>query len=182
MTLKDPLTSRPGREPLRHAAAGLLIALMASIALLGLGQTPASAASLPQRCTGQVHVNVCLRFDQLDANRYNVHVGIDFRITKSQAEEIILNAGGNPYHARLFGVAREPVGNQEMFDIPATSLGASDEAGLSADFDVIKTRSELNKDPYPWPFTFSKVFARIDLVQPGAQNLIFNSDSFPQNF
>lgn len=95
MTLKDPLTSRPGPGPLRRAAVGLVTALMASIALLGLGQTPASAASLPQRCTGQVHVNVCLRFDQIDATRYNVHVGIDFRIGKQQAEAIIEAAGGN---------------------------------------------------------------------------------------
>jgi hypothetical protein len=173
------IDTRPRRGGGRRLARTLAIVTAATVGLITLVAAPAFA---DQRCTGQPASNVCLSIDRIDTDHYRVHLGIDFHISRDRAQAII-DAPGDPFNARIFGHAREPIGNQAMFNVGETDIGASAESGLSADFDTTVSRSDLNNDPYPWPFGFDRVFGRIILTQPnGGPTLTFDSPSFPQNF
>ncbi|GIH05568.1 hypothetical protein Rhe02_36350 [Rhizocola hellebori] len=175
-------TSQSADRKKRSVMRGLAVMTAALISTVVLGATPAHAES-GQKCTGGSITNVCLSIWPTTPGEYVVHVGIDYRIGRQRAQAII-DQPGDPYRVRIFGVAPWPWGNQAMFDVPLTNLGASEESGLSGDFEIRKTAAELNRD-LDWfgvTIPFSKVFARIELLQTGQSTVAFDSDQFLQNF
>jgi hypothetical protein len=165
------------RRPLRKLA--VIVAAVAG--MLTLVAAPALAET-GQKCHPVPESNVCLAFWRIDASHYQVHLGIDFHIGRQRAQQII-DQPGDPFVARIFGIARQPIGNQALFTVPMTEVLATEDFGLSAGFDYVATTDQLNHDDYPWPFQYDRVFGRIGLLSAaGGTDLNFDTDSFLQNF
>ncbi|MFI6906054.1 hypothetical protein ACIBKY_32660 [Nonomuraea sp. NPDC050394] len=119
------------------------IAMAPIAALVLVGAQPASAATVAaQACTGQVQQNVCVTITSLGFGFYEVRLGIDFRIGLAGAQQII-NAPGEPFSGALFGADSSP---EFLLSVPVTSVGASEESGLSADFVTTVPRLWLDED------------------------------------
>jgi hypothetical protein len=68
-----------------------------------------------------------------------------------------------------------------MFTVPVTHVEATEEFGLSVDFDLDVTKDQLNHDDFPFPFEYTKVFGRLQLVSPqGGPS--FDTPTIKQNF
>jgi hypothetical protein len=170
----------------RSRTKGRLLRALAMIAAIAAGLITAAAApalaETGQKCTAQTASNVCLSIYPVDSDHFKVLVGIDFHISRQRAQEII-DQPGDPFNTRIFGVAREPVGNQALFTVPEIEIGASEDFGLSAGFESVVTKDQLNDDGrYPSPFQNDKVFGRIILTQSHGPTLTFDTPRFKQNF
>jgi hypothetical protein len=141
-----------GRGPRRRLVRllGVLIAVVGVVGVVGLTAGPAAAA---QTCTGRSDSNLCLAVDALGGGLFRVHVGIDVHMSFAQAQEYI-DDPGDPFVVTIVGddgIVSCPIfcGTviPVLFQVPLTALGASDESGLSADFDVTVPGSALNEDP-----------------------------------
>jgi hypothetical protein len=137
-----------------------VVIIMATIAgMVGLFAAPASAAG--QVCSGRPEVNVCLALAQ--AGRfYGVHVGIDYRISRQAAQEII-DQPGDPFFVVVMS------GSTQLFYVPEAGIAASDTAGLSASFDVPVLPSQLGG---------RCVFARVELNDFRTGLKFFDSPTF----
>jgi hypothetical protein len=148
---------------------GLAVAPVATCVLMaGLMATPASAE---QRCTGATASNVCLNIDptsQTDQD-YMVHIGIDIHMSQAQAQAI-LDGPGDPFSARMMG--SDPLSDDDLFNVHLTGESASAEAGLSANFDMVASRSQLDEDDSFFD-DVDEVFGRVKLVDPGTGAVTF---------
>jgi len=173
--------STTGSRTKRRFVRLLTIIVAATASMMALMAVPALAET-GMKCHPVPESNVCLSFWQLDSNHYQVKIGIDFHIGLQRAQQII-DQPGDPFVARIFGIAKEPVGKQPMFTVPMTDIGASEEFGLGAEFIYVATRDQLNDDPFPWPFDFRRLMGRIELIPgQGGPTLTFETGSFAQNF
>jgi hypothetical protein len=118
-------------------------ALLAVAMTLGLVGAMAGTASAVQRCTGAADSNVCLRIEGVGNGLFAVHVGIDYHISGDEAREYI-DDPGDPFTVWIRGQDNGP--NEFLFTLPMTAIGASDEFGLGADFDLTVPGSWLNED------------------------------------
>ena len=118
----------------------------------------ASAWSLPQACSGQPQANACL--DGYTYDPYvQVHVGIDVWMSHQDALAILAQPG-NAFSAALYG---DDGSAQFLVGLPLTWEAAGD-ANISAEFDMLVPRSQLNEDPGGWPRpNRDEVFARVSL-------------------
>lgn len=115
----------------------LLIAATAFLGAVGLMTGPASAA---QTCTGRPDSNLCLAINGVGNGNFAVHVGIDVHMSRDEAQEYI-DDPGDPFTVWIRGDDGE-----FLFTLPTTALGASEESGLSGDFDRIVPGTALNED------------------------------------
>ncbi|MEO3859828.1 hypothetical protein [Acrocarpospora sp. B8E8] len=132
---------------------------MASVLGIVLMAGPASAAE--RKCAGNASYNVCLTIIPLGNRTFRVVLGIDYRIGL-QAAQTIINAPGDPYFARIMG--DDDVPDLTLFWVPLTGLGASAEAGLSADFERVVPGSWLDEDDLLG--NRDEVYGRITFVDP----------------
>ena len=132
MTVSNSL---PKRRGIRRLSRVLAVVTAAAIGMITLATAPASAT---QTCTAQVGSNVCLSNFRLSNGNYAVHIGIDDHISQADAQAII-DQPGDPF----FTVVTDSDGNA-LFFVPETDIGASQQDGLSADFDVTVLPSQLH--------------------------------------
>ncbi|MFD8493969.1 hypothetical protein [Amycolatopsis sp. NPDC059657] len=164
-------TSRPWKRRITRAAA---ITAVGASALV-MSAVPSMAA---QKCTGAAEANVCLSIDRLSNGEYAVHLGIDWHISKSDAEAIIL--GGGPLRAEMIG--DDAFSDDHLFDVPLTDAGASDGFGLSIDFDRVVPAFFLDEDNTPFDRT-DEVFGRIKITDRRTNSTrTFDTPEFVQRF
>ncbi|MGR6924009.1 hypothetical protein ACU635_57930 [[Actinomadura] parvosata] len=130
-----PNTPRAGARRRLLRVLGVVLAPVAAIVLIG---QPAHAT---QACTGQTTSNVCLTIDDAGGGLFRVTIGIDWRIGQVPAQQII-DAPGDPFTAAVF--ADDSSG--WLFSVPITNVGASADAGLSAEGSVLMPRIWLDED------------------------------------
>ncbi|MEV0617371.1 hypothetical protein AB0I81_28885 [Nonomuraea sp. NPDC050404] len=130
-------TSNTGVRARITRVLGVVLLSIAAIALSGA--QPAAAA---QSCTGQQQSNVCITTTDIGGGLYHVTLGIDFRIGRAAAQQII-DAPGEPFTGAVFEVDAT-LGY--LFSMPVIGVGASDDAGLSADFQLVVPRIWLDED------------------------------------
>jgi hypothetical protein len=158
------VTTHTGRRLKR--TLGLALAPTAAFVLMaGVMAAPASAE---QRCTGAAGSNVCLSIDDFNGG-FRVHIGIDVHMSLAQAQAI-LDAPGDPFSARMMG--SDPLSDDVLFNVHLTDEGASAGSGLSADFDMVASRSQLNEDDSFFD-DVDEVFGRVKLVDPGTGAVTF---------
>ncbi|WP_086669203.1 hypothetical protein [Lentzea kentuckyensis] len=118
-------------------------ALLAVAMTLGIVGATAGTAAAVQSCTGATDSNVCLRIEGVGNGNFAVHVGIDYHISREEAQEYI-DDFGDPFTVWIRGQDNGP--NEFLFALPMTAIGASDDFGLSADFDLTVPGAWLNED------------------------------------
>ncbi|KJK47137.1 hypothetical protein UK23_21385 [Lentzea aerocolonigenes] len=146
-----------GRFRRRLLRAGIAAALV--LGSIGAATVPASAA---QTCTGATDANLCLAIDRLPNGLFAVHVGIDVHMSFEDAQEYI-DDPGDPFILRIRGDDSGKLA-EFLFSAPITSLGASPEFGLSANFDTVVSSAQLDED-------------RNDQDEIRAEVLLFDSDT-----
>ncbi|MEV0387595.1 hypothetical protein [Nonomuraea sp. NPDC050643] len=122
--------------------------------------------------------NVCMWIDALGDDIYRVHVGIDVHMSVQDAQAIIDGSGGNPFVTKIFGA--DPFFDNAEFNLGLVVIGASQEAGLSADFERIVPKSWLNEDPGPGDR--DELFARVVLNDPRGGSRSFRTPEWRQQF
>ena len=127
----------------RRLGRGLLAAAMALGIVSGTMSATMGTAAAAMACTGARDSNVCLWVNGVGNGQFVVHVGIDFHISREAAQEYIDDAG-DPFRVWIRGDDNGP--GEFLFSVPMTGLGASDESGLSADFERTVPGSWLNED------------------------------------
>lgn len=127
----------------RRLVRGTLAAAMALGIVGGTMGATTGTASAAMRCTGARDSNVCLWVNGVGNGQFVVHVGIDFHISREDAQEYIDDAG-DPFQVWIRGDDNGPA--EFLFTVPMTAIGASDESGLSADFERTVPGSWLNED------------------------------------
>jgi hypothetical protein len=136
-----------GRRRLRRVRrpVRLVQVLIAVLAVAGATLVTAGPASAAMQCDYQVGLyNVCLSVDGVGDGKYHVHVGIDVHMSLADAQEY-LDDDGDPFLAIIRG--DDGGGLAEVLSYPTLrGLGASDESGLSADFDATIPGSVLDED------------------------------------
>jgi hypothetical protein len=124
----------------------LVQVLIAVLAVAGATLVTAGPASAAMQCDYQVGLyNVCLSVNGVGNGMYNVHVGIDVHMSLADAQEYI-DDPDDP----LLAIIRGDDGGRiaEVLSYPRlVGLGASEESGLSADFDATIPGSVLDEDP-----------------------------------
>ncbi|MEN3540805.1 hypothetical protein AAH991_37225 [Microbispora sp. ZYX-F-249] len=126
----------------------------AAIALLGIALVvpPASAMTEYKARNNTSVSNTCLTISKRRDGQYLVRVGIDLRkFTRAQAQKII-DSGGGPGAAEVWG-ADEVTGDDHLFDVSRTRIWASDQSGLSAEFAGVVRKNALDEDSEPFPTT-----------------------------
>ncbi|MBT2229768.1 hypothetical protein [Nonomuraea sp. NEAU-A123] len=142
------------RSRAKHIILRAFAVIMApALAVVLLAAQPAAAE---QRCTGEVASNVCLTIESAGSGIYRVTIGIDFHMSKQEADGIINATNGAPYSASVF--ADDTTG--WLFSVPVVGIGSSDLSGLSADFVITVPRVWLDED---FGTSVDEVFGRIKL-------------------
>jgi hypothetical protein len=151
----------PGRLK-RRLRRTLRVAAVPAVAIALLAGVMAAPAFAEPACGGKVDVSyTCLWIDPVQEG-YKIHIGIDVHMSQEDAQAI-LDAPGDPFRARLMG--SDPLFDDELFTLRLTGQGASAESGLSADFDYVASRSQLNEDD-DFLDDVDDVFGKVDLVDP----------------
>ncbi|PRY44787.1 hypothetical protein [Umezawaea tangerina] len=140
MTTDPTVVAEPPRRRAKHRLLQSLVALSMVVGAVG---TTAGTASAAQTCTGATDANLCLWIDGVGNGNFRVHVGIDVHISRADAQEYIDDAG-DPFTVWIRGNDNGP--NEFLFSLPMTAIGASDESGLSGDFELVVPATSLNED------------------------------------
>ncbi|MFI7132716.1 hypothetical protein ACIBQ1_44050 [Nonomuraea sp. NPDC050153] len=153
------------RSPIRRLAIVLSAAATTAVFLAN----PASAEPNP--------VNVCnsgsgfvmwFSLDRIQlGGDINVHLGIDVAMSREEAQAII-DHPGEEFSAKVIG--QDPAFDNSLVSVPVTWSTAGDN-GLSAEFDMVATWSQLNEDDG----YIDDLFGRIVLTKPNGQKRTFNS-------
>ncbi|MEU4559414.1 hypothetical protein AB0F72_13595 [Actinoplanes sp. NPDC023936] len=143
---------------------------------------PASASSLPRQvCRGDGFGSGWCLFIERAGEQYRVHLGIDIFMSRSDAQAII-DAPGDPLSARVLGGDTWPDGDDNLFNVPITTLGASDGFGLSCDFDTVVGAQFLDEDNVPGN-RGDEVFGRITFRNPlTKKNTTFDTPEIAETF
>jgi hypothetical protein len=164
-------STKPWKRRFLRAAAVTAVGASALV----LAAAPSQAA---QKCTGRGDANVCLAIDRLSNGEYAVHLGIDWHISRLDAESIIL--GGGPITAEMLG--DDAFSDDHLFPVFLTDVGASDAFGLSIDFDRVVPAFFLDEDNVPFDRT-DEVFGRISITDRRTSSTrTFDTPEFVQNF
>jgi hypothetical protein len=118
----------------KHNRRRILGIAAVAASVLALASAPANAQSA-EACIGTAASTVCLALTQIDADHYEVHIGLDVVMSIQDAQKII-DAPGDPLSAEMLQ------SRESLFVVPLTDVEAS-EPGLVAGFDVDVTRSQL---------------------------------------
>jgi hypothetical protein len=166
----------PSTRVRRRLLGGLAAAALTTGAL-GLMAGPASAE---QKCTGRPDSNVCLAITtNSNQSTYFIHVGIDVHMSRASAQQYIDASGGNPFNARMWG--SDTFSDDDLFPVFLTDIGASDESGLSADFDVAVAQFSMDEDDDLFD-DVDEVYASINLRSPSGRTFNYRSPTFTQVF
>ncbi|MGD9754712.1 MAG: hypothetical protein AB7W59_27290 [Acidimicrobiia bacterium] len=137
MTPKRPFAARPRA---RIALAGLAV----STALVGALAQPAAAYG---GCESDGTVVVCVTINSAGTGAYDVHIGLDVRMSQAEAQAIIDEHGNESAVAVMFG--RDYFTSENLFDVEATWVAAGPN-GFSAELDRRVLQSQLNEDDDFW--------------------------------
>ncbi|MGI5291249.1 hypothetical protein ACQEVF_49185 [Nonomuraea polychroma] len=160
--------STVSRSPIRR----MLIVLSAVAAAVCLA-SPASAEPNPVNvCNSGSDFTVCFSLDRLQpGGDINVHLGIDVAMSREEAQAII-DHSGEEFSAKIIG--QDPAFDNSLASVPVTWSSAWD-GGLSAEFDMVATWSQLNEDDGFFDGYIDDLFGRIVLTKPNGQKRTFNS-------
>jgi hypothetical protein len=156
----------------RRRLAPALTALAIGAGTIALTDTPASAYSLPEVCTGEATTaTICLN-GYTDTSRHEVHirVDIDVHMTREEAQSLV-NAGFS-LTATMYGDDGPNV-IQVLPDSAVTKVTPDivSDGGLSAVFERSVPASSLDEDQRWWACFWpscdlDEVFARVELYNP----------------
>lgn len=157
------------RSPIRR----LLIVLSAVATAAVFLANPASAEPNPANvCNSGSGFVMCFSLDRIQlGGDINVHIGIDVAMSREEAQAII-DHPGDEWSAKVIG--EDPAFNNSLVSVPVTWSLAGD-AGLSAEFDMVATWSQLNEDDGYFDGYIDDLFARLVLTKPNGQKRTFNS-------
>jgi hypothetical protein len=156
------------RAQIRRTAI-VLSAVAAAVCLAG----PASAEPNPVNvCNSGSDFTVCFILDRLQlGGDINVHLGIDVAMSREEAQAII-DHPGEEFSAKIIG--QDPAFDNSLVSVPVTWSSAWD-GGLSAEFDMVATWSQLNEDEGFFDGYIDDLFGRIVLTKPNGQKRTFDS-------
>ena len=134
MTIIEPtaVDVRPRRRTKRR----LLQVLITVTAVLGAVGLTAGPASAEHACGAVNNADVCLWINRLDNGLFAIDVGIDVHMSVEEAQEYVGDPG-DPFTVEIRGDdgnENSPQLAEHLFTVPLVAVGASVEAGLSADF------------------------------------------------
>jgi hypothetical protein len=164
----------PARRSVRLVGGTCALALAGGV--LGLMADPASAANA---CTTDDNAVVCLDINP-NASRqtYFVHVGVEVHMSRQEAQAYVDQ--GRPFTVTMRGA--DPAFDDALFTVPNSAISATDEFGLSADFDVAVGRFALNEDDSFFDDR-DEVYADIDLFDARTgQTVSYESAQIKQKF
>jgi hypothetical protein len=142
MTIIDsPAADVRPRGRTKRRLLQLPIAAMAVCGAVALTAAPASAA---QTCTGKPDSNLCLSINQRPDGDFDVHVGIDVHMPLDRAQEYVDDVG-DPFTVWIRAEDGDEL-DENLFSVPITTLVATSESGLSADFDTVVEGRDLDED------------------------------------
>jgi hypothetical protein len=165
-----PSTHQPPHRSRRLIPAAIT-ALAVGATTLAFNTGSASAASLPQKCSGAAAANVCLN-GYTDTFHHTVHVnvGVDVHMSRQEAQQLVND--GWTLSARVWGYD----GPNVIQFIPISDLTkvTSDivwDGGLSAEFDMDVAASALDEDHLSATCFWrtcdrDEIFARVSLYNP----------------
>jgi hypothetical protein len=147
MTTIDPVAA--GVRPVGRVKRRLLRMLIVVTAVLGAVGLTAGPASAAQNCKTVNNAFVCLAINRLDNGLFAVLVGIEVHMSVAEAQEYV-DDPDDPFTVEIRGDdgnENSPQLAEHLFTLPITGLGASDEFGLSADFERQDVQANwLNED------------------------------------
>ncbi|MFI6744014.1 hypothetical protein ACIBI9_65080 [Nonomuraea sp. NPDC050451] len=157
------------RSPIRR----LLIVLSAAATAAVFLANPASAEPNPVNvCNSGSGFVMCFSLDRIQlGGDINVHLGIDVAMSREEAQAII-DHPGDEFSAKVIG--EDPAFDNSLVSVPVTWSAAGDN-GLSAEFDMVATWSQLNEDDGFFDGYIDDLFGRIVLTKPDGQKRTFNS-------
>ncbi|MFG1603470.1 hypothetical protein [Actinoplanes sp. NPDC049265] len=151
----------------------------AAAVTLGVMASPAHA---DMKCTGATGSNVCLTIDHLPDGRYHVRIGIDAHMSRAQAQQYI-DHNATPFRAEIVAsdISTWPFeGEHSVYTLNQQGqAGASDEWGLSANFEATVDRAVLNEDQPPFEDDEDDIYAQLTLLENGQT---FKSPKYNQRF
>ncbi|MEV4021017.1 hypothetical protein AB0J35_62140 [Nonomuraea angiospora] len=151
----------------------LLIVLAAVATATVFLANPASAEPNPVNvCNSGTGFVMCFSLDRIQlGGDINVHLGIDVAMSREEAQAII-DHPGEEFSAKVIG--EDPAFDNSLVSVPVTWSAAGDN-GLSAEFDMVATWSQLNEDDGFFDGYIDDLFGRIVLTKPDGQKRTFNS-------
>ncbi|MFF4618866.1 hypothetical protein [Nonomuraea jabiensis] len=151
----------------------LLIVLSAVAPAAVLLANPASAEPNPVNvCNNGSGFVMCFSLDRIQpGGDINVHLGIDVAMSREEAQTII-DHPGDEFSAKVIG--EDPAFDNSLVSVPVTWSAAGDN-GLSAEFDMVATWSQLNEDDGFFDGYVDDLFGRIVLAKPDGQKRTFDS-------
>ncbi|MFG6200317.1 hypothetical protein [Nonomuraea sp. JJY05] len=157
------------RSPIRR----LLIVLSAVATTAAFLTNPASAEPNPVNvCNSGSGFVMCFSLDRIQlGGDINVHLGIDVAMSREEAQAII-DHPGDEFSAKVIG--EDPAFDNSLVSVPVTWSAAGDN-GLSAEFDMVATWSQLNEDDGFFDGYIDDLFGRIVLAKPNGEKRTFNS-------
>lgn len=140
-----------------------------ALAVLGLagGIVAASAnvAGAEMTCNSGTGYAVCFDLIRLPDGNIAVHLGIDVAMSQQDAQSII-DSPGEEFSAKIYG--DDPVWDNVQVSVPVTWSSAWS-GGLSAEFDMVATFSQLNEDDGYFDGYIDELYGRISLFDPRTQ-------------
>ncbi|NRQ36996.1 hypothetical protein HII36_34930 [Nonomuraea sp. NN258] len=156
-------------------AVGIVMVPTAALVLL-----VASPASATRSCNGGTASNVCLTIEPgILSGRYRVILGVDFRISRQAAQDIINAAGGHPVKGQIFG--SDPGTDPRLFDLQERYTSASDEAGLSAEFFINEVPASFLDEDWGTDEVYGKITITDRRGNP-VLTTVLNSGTISQSF
>lgn len=143
------------------------------LAALGIMTVTSGAAEAKSTCSsGSKHV-ICFSITKVGSDAYDVHVGIDITMSRSDAQAII-DQPGDPIDAWAMGA--DWFDNAE-FRIPLSWVAAGD-GGLSAEMDIRVPYAALDEDSDGG----DELYARVRLFDQRTSTRTFRSNELHSPF
>lgn len=138
----------------RRRKRGLRMLLVAAVGVTSAIALTAGTASAAHTCSNNSERHICLAVDGVGGGNFAVHVDIDLLMSAADAQEFI-DDPGDPFVVTI--VADDGIDTScpivcgtvvpTLFHMPMSLLTASNEHGLSGNFDLTVPGSWLNEDP-----------------------------------
>lgn len=143
------------------------------LAALGIMTVTSGAANAKSTCSTGSNHTICFTINKIASDTYDVHVGIDVRMSRADAQAII-DQNGDPFDAWAMGA--DWFDNAE-FRIPLTWARAGD-AGLSAAMDIRVPYNALDEDSDGG----DELYARVRLFDQRVSTRTFKSKELHSPF
>ncbi len=144
------------------------------LAALGMMTVMSGAAQAKGKCASGSKHTICFSITHVGGDQYDVHVGIDIKMSRADAQAII-DQDSDPADAWAMG--DDPWFDNAEFRIPLTWAAAGDE-GFGAEFDIRVPYAALDEDADGG----DELYARVRLFDQRAGTRTFTSPTLSSPF